>query len=164
MLAPFDLVQQGRSIRLAEYPFELISIPGDVSDNGGVSVSVTDEITQSGDKTRQFKIRTVIRAEFLGGDTWSLASLEDFSDLQRFLDDLDAGRPTSWKAGAKGTLISVEHRKIQLPGVKEAWIEPWVTVRNESVPVHISMRMDVTDEWFERAYQVIDDVMDRYSL
>lgn len=149
---------------MVDYPFELISIPGDVGDSGGVSVTVTDEITRSGDKNRQFKVRTVIRAEFLGGDTWSLASLDDFSELQRFLDDVDAGRQASWKAGAKGTLISVELKKTRLPGVEEAWIEPWVTVRNESVPVHVSMRIDVTDEWFERAYRVIDEVMDRYCL
>jgi hypothetical protein len=149
---------------LVEYPLELVAIPGDVGDAGGVVISVVDEITQPGDTVRQFKIRTLIRAEFIRGDTWSIAGLDDLSGMQGFLDNLDAGRPASWKAGAKGTLISVNLEETRLPGVQEPWIEPWLTIRDESVPVRVSLRIETTDEWFELAYRKLDEVMDRFGL
>ncbi len=60
--------------------------------------------------------------------------------------------------------IFVEFEEFTLPGVAEVWTEPWLTLKYDSVAARMSMRIDVTDEWLNSAYEILDQAMDHYGI
>jgi hypothetical protein len=150
-------------LKILAEPRALITIPGDKAVGSRVAVTVTDEVTDDG-VVSQMRAQFVAHGEFVTGSIWCLVGVDELPALQNFLDDLDGGRSTSWRSQEKGAQIFVEFEEFKVLGLGEVWTEPWLTLKYDSIAECVTLRIDVTDDWLDEAYRVLDEVMDHYGV